>query len=164
MGRRRSAVTADERIAVAVLWCGNRLLLQLRDFRAGISDPGEWGFFGGHLKDEEAPDEGLRRELLEELEWAPAVLHRLGSFRARGGRSTIIGYSGRREASIDGLVLREGQDLGAFALDELSAGTAFSRQLGRRFALTEITLHALHLWCALSKGPTSSVTVLIEPV
>jgi len=66
MGRRRSAVTADERIAVAVLWCGNRLLLQLRDFRAGISDPGEWGFFGGHLKDEEAPDEGLRRELLED--------------------------------------------------------------------------------------------------
>lgn len=143
------------RIVVAMIWCDGQLLLQLRDFRAEIADPGEWGFFGGHLEPGEASENGLRRELLEELGWAPRALQPLGSFDAEEGRH-IIGYCGRRPAPVDTLVLGEGQELGAFTLSELSTGSAFSRRWNRYFSLTAITRHALQLWCGpLTPGGTT---------
>jgi len=45
----------------------NRYALQLRDDKPGIIGPGLWGLFGGTLMLGERPDNGLRRELWEEL-------------------------------------------------------------------------------------------------
>lgn len=43
------------------------ILLQLRDDKVGIRFPGVYSLFGGALENSETPEEGLRRELEEEL-------------------------------------------------------------------------------------------------
>jgi 8-oxo-dGTP pyrophosphatase MutT (NUDIX family) len=48
-----------------------RYLLQLRDSAEEISFPNYWCLFGGMLELEESPEEGLKRELVEELEFLP---------------------------------------------------------------------------------------------
>ena len=47
-----------------------RILLQHRDANARNS-PDHWGFFGGHMEEGETPEEAMRRELMEEIEYAP---------------------------------------------------------------------------------------------
>ena len=55
----------------AIMYKGNKFLLQLRDNKKNIPCPDQWSFFGGALSQGESPWEGLQRELYEELEWAP---------------------------------------------------------------------------------------------
>ncbi|MEL6139407.1 MAG: NUDIX domain-containing protein, partial [Cyanobacteria bacterium J06628_6] len=61
-------------VAIAILHQGNHFLLQLRDDIPGIFYPGHWGFFGGHIEPGEDADQGVRRELLEEIGYAPPQL------------------------------------------------------------------------------------------
>ena len=44
-----------------------RLLVYLRDNKPDIPFPNHWDFFGGHVEEGETPDEGLVREVKEEL-------------------------------------------------------------------------------------------------
>lgn len=132
------------RIGVAVVWFGNCLLLQLRDFGPDIDDPGEWGLFGGHLESSEASEAGVRRELAEELGWVPAELWPLGSFAA--GDRCIVGYAAMLDVSLDVLVLGEGRDVGTFTAKEIQEGRLYSHRFGRHFPLTDITRRALRLW------------------
>lgn len=48
-------------VALAILYQGDRVLMQLRDDYPHILYPGHWGLFGGHLEPEEVPLEGVRR-------------------------------------------------------------------------------------------------------
>lgn len=57
----RPAVAAIVRLPDA------RYLLQLRDDIPGIWYPGHWGLFGGALEPGETPEQGLLREVEEEL-------------------------------------------------------------------------------------------------
>ncbi len=132
------------RVVVAVIRHGERVMLQLRDFDATIADPGAWGWFGGHLLDGENPDEGLRRELQEEIGWSPLELRFLGSFAAE--QLSIIGFSCEFSGCPDDLVLREGQEIGSFFTADLARGVAFSARWEREFPLTPITRQALRLW------------------
>ena len=50
-----------------ILLDDSRYLMQLRDQKPGIFYPGHWGLFGGGIEPEEAAEDGLRRELFEEL-------------------------------------------------------------------------------------------------
>jgi len=43
------------------------ILLQLRDDKPGIWYPGQWGLLGGGIGENETPQQGLVRELKEEL-------------------------------------------------------------------------------------------------
>lgn len=56
-----------KQVAHAVLLVNGAYVLQLRDDVPGIAARGKWALFGGSLQDGEAPEVGLRREILEEL-------------------------------------------------------------------------------------------------
>ena len=58
---------APKEIAHAVLLVNGAYVLQLRDDIPGIPARGMWSLFGGALEDGEPPEEGLRREISEEL-------------------------------------------------------------------------------------------------
>ena len=44
-----------------------RLLVYLRDDKPDIPFPNHWDFFGGHVEEEETPEEALVREVKEEI-------------------------------------------------------------------------------------------------
>src|SRR5206468_3157508 len=46
-----------------------RFLLQHRDDKPEIDNPGMWGSFGGRIEPYESAEDGLLRELREELSW-----------------------------------------------------------------------------------------------
>ena len=52
-----------------------RYLLQLRDDLPQIWYPDHWGLFGGGIDAGESPEDALRRELMEEIGFAPKELH-----------------------------------------------------------------------------------------
>jgi len=54
--------------AAALLVCGGRYLMQLRDDKKGILLPDHWALFGGSLDPGEDAAAAMRRELVEELE------------------------------------------------------------------------------------------------
>jgi len=51
-----------------------RYLMQLRDDKPGIHAPGALGLFGGHVEPGEAEEEGLRREIAEEIGYRPGAV------------------------------------------------------------------------------------------
>jgi 8-oxo-dGTP diphosphatase len=56
-------------VAIAILYREGKFLLQLRDNIPGIIFPGFWGLFGGHLETGETPDQAIKRELEEEINY-----------------------------------------------------------------------------------------------
>jgi len=53
----------------AIIIYHNKYLLQLRDNKETISSPNTWGFFGGKINVGESAEDGLKRELIEELNY-----------------------------------------------------------------------------------------------
>jgi len=100
-----------------------RFLLQLRDEKPSIANPGKWGSFGGEVEPGEPPDEGFARELQEELGWAPARFELYGAYPYRTGEAwqLIYAYAALVDVPPEALTLGEGQDLGFFAPDALPA-------------------------------------------
>ena len=82
----------DASVALIVVDSAN-YLLQLRDQKPGIFYPGHWGLFGGALDPGETPDAALRRELFEELGFAPRDISYFTEFAfdfaPHGGRRVI---------------------------------------------------------------------------
>ena len=68
------------RVAIALLHRDGRWFMQRRD-PASAHLPGLWEFPGGKIEAEEAPADALRRELREELDWAPAGMSALEPVR-----------------------------------------------------------------------------------
>ena len=56
--------------AMAIIHQDDKYLMQLRDDIPNIVYPGVWGFFGGHLKSQENPEMGLKRELIEKINYS----------------------------------------------------------------------------------------------
>ncbi|HXC15893.1 MAG TPA: (deoxy)nucleoside triphosphate pyrophosphohydrolase [Holophagaceae bacterium] len=63
-------------VAIALLRREGRWFLQRRDPASGHL-AGVWEFPGGKVEPGESPEAALRREMLEELSWAPGELHAL---------------------------------------------------------------------------------------
>ena len=99
---------------VVLLRADGAALLQLRDDKPGIQDPGIWVFPGGHVEPGESLESGALREFLEETCYRCGELHALIRVSARQ-----FGYSGNNPLAFfwclfDGLQAiqcREGQDL-----------------------------------------------------
>ncbi|MBI5290034.1 MAG: NUDIX domain-containing protein [Chloroflexi bacterium] len=125
-----------------------RFLLQHRDDKPGIDNPGLWGSFGGAVDPYETPAAGFLREMREELDWEPKQfeLHVAGpyfpdrrGYGASGARSQLIYiYTAPVDVPFADLTLNEGQAMGFFAPDALPEETVPAyRDLLDRFAATD---------------------------
>lgn len=76
-------------VALALLAREGRWLLQRRD-PAAAHLPGLWEFPGGKLEAGETPERALRRELQEELGWAPGALRPLEPLRHAYAERTVV--------------------------------------------------------------------------
>jgi ADP-ribose pyrophosphatase YjhB (NUDIX family) len=98
-----------------------RFLLQHRDDKPGIANPGRWGSFGGEIEPYETPEEGFLRELDEELGFKPARYELYASFpfASEMGRILVYVFAALVDVPERQLVLGEGQGMGFFPPDAL---------------------------------------------
>jgi len=142
------ACRAWDRISTTALLVDarGRFLLQLRDDRPDIVNPGLWGSFGGRLEphetdERETPEEGFLREMEEELSWRPSAyaLYDAVPYRTLpdgdARRQLIYVYAAAIDVPFGSLVLGEGQAMEFFPPDALPANIVPAlRALIERFA------------------------------
>lgn len=98
-----------------------RFLLQHRDDKPEIANPGMWGSFGGELEPYETPDAGFLRELGEELAWEPSRYELLRS--AALDDQLVYIFVAELDVPVGQLTLGEGQAMALCAPDALPAQT-----------------------------------------
>jgi 8-oxo-dGTP pyrophosphatase MutT (NUDIX family) len=117
-------VVADA-VAALIQLPDERYVMQLRDDIPHIWYPGHWGCFGGAVDPDEAPEDALRRELREELEFEVPSLTYFMRFDfdiqtvgagALYRRYYVVPMS---LAQFDRVVLHEGADVQAFPARQL---------------------------------------------
>lgn len=86
---------------------GGDILVNLRDDDPHIIFPNQWSLIGGHVEDGESPEEGLVREVEEEIGYRLDEHHPLATFF--DGADVRHLYLVPIEVPIDDLVLGEGQ-------------------------------------------------------
>lgn len=121
-----SAETKLIPVTMAIIHQDNKYLMQLRDDIPGILYPGVWGFFGGHLEPDEEPEAGLRRELIEEIDYPVKQLAKFSSYQA--GSYIRHLFSCSLTVPVTALELREGWDLKLLTREEIERGEAYSPQ------------------------------------
>jgi 8-oxo-dGTP diphosphatase len=129
------------RIAIAVLEQQQRWLLQLRDDDPAIVAPGCWGLFGGHLESDEGPEEGLRRELHEEIGHVPDLL--IPWFTRSDPERTRHVFRGPLLVPLADLRLQEGQDMVLVDPGSLLSGMVWSPRLRQHRRLAPSLVDAL---------------------
>ncbi len=86
------------------------LLLQLRDDKPGIANPGCWGLPGGAVEPGERPADAFAREMFEEIGCCPEFYALYGSFAVRrGGPPVAHIYAGLLDRPAESLTVGEGQ-------------------------------------------------------
>jgi len=111
-------------VAMAILYRENKFLMQLRDNIAGILYPDHWGLFGGHLEPGETPEIGMKRELIEEINYfieKPKLFNCYTDYRAE----RYI-FHAPLTVSIDKLELNEGWDLDLVPIENIQRGLHYS--------------------------------------
>ena len=117
-------MAAKPEVAIAILHQNDHFLMQLRDDIPGIAFPGHWGFFGGHLDPGETPAEAVRRELLEEIGYAPPQLDFFCRMEAENSIRHV--FYGLLTVAVDELQLNEGWDLGLVTVEDIRQGLCYS--------------------------------------
>lgn len=111
--------------AHAIILVNGLYVLQLRDDIPGIAYPGSWSLFGGALDPQEEPEAGVRREIMEELDIAPAGwrlswrIDHFSQFWQVPARHWFFEVDATKEWPSH--TVREGQGAGLFRVDELPA-------------------------------------------
>jgi 8-oxo-dGTP pyrophosphatase MutT (NUDIX family) len=124
----QALLRAQNAVAALLVTEDGRYLLQRRDDLATIWYPDHWGLFGGAVEEGEAADAAMRRELLEELEFAPDGLEWFTrfdfDFTGFGQKQLYRVYYliPLRLNQLDRLCLHEGAELGVFSAAELFGG------------------------------------------
>lgn len=122
-------------VALAILYQNGQFLMQLRDDIPGILYPGYWGLFGGHLEPEEHPEEGLKREVWEEINYVVAEPKKFACYGDSEAMRHI--YHAPLTVTLDRLELREGWDMQLVPAEAIHSGRYYSdkanqvRPLGR---------------------------------
>ena len=115
-----------------------KVLMQLRDDRAGIAHPRAWGFFGGSICEGETPEEAVRREAIEELRYEPETITKLGAVRIPDlHHLSSHAYYCSLTVSVESLVLNEGMDLGLFTREELRLKRLHSAKMKQDFPIAD---------------------------
>jgi 8-oxo-dGTP diphosphatase len=128
-------------VALAMLQRQGRWLMQLRDDIPSIVAPGCWGLFGGHLDPGEMPEQALRRELVEEINWQPPVLELVMVHHIH--RRTAHVFQAELSVPLEQLELLEGQDMALVSAEELLAGEIWSTHLGTHRPLADGLLEVM---------------------
>lgn len=115
-------------VTLAILYREGTFLMQLRDDFPHIIFPGIWGFFGGHIEPGENADVGVRRELMEELGYAPPQLELF--YQQADSKVRRYFYHGALTVPVSELQLNEGQDLALCSVAEIERGEKYSQKLG----------------------------------
>ncbi len=117
-----------KKVTMAILYCGDGFLMQLRDDFPHIVYPGIWGFFGGHMELGEVPEASVYRELAEEIGYVPA---RIDLFREQSDEYyRRYYYYAELTVSPSKLHLNEGQDMALCSVAEVRSGQKYSKKLG----------------------------------
>lgn len=119
----------QNQVAIAILYRDNKFLMQLRDDIPGIAYPGHWAFFGGHIEPNEAPEDALKRELLEEIGYVPDS----PSFFSYYSDNKVLRhvYHAPLTVELNQLILGEGWDMGLLTPEEIRAGECYSEIAGQ---------------------------------
>ena len=113
-------------IAVAILYQNQKLLMQLRDNIPNILYPGQWGLFGGHIEEGETIEEGLKRELQEEINYQCTQVKLFCTQRENNILKYV--YYAPLEVNLDQLILQEGWDFKLVSPNEIYTGLIYSEK------------------------------------
>ena len=72
-----------KRTSLAVICFNQKLLFFQRDNIPNLPDSDKWQFPGGHIEEGESPEEGIKRELSEEVSYIPNQLVYLGAIKTQ---------------------------------------------------------------------------------
>lgn len=122
-------------VALAMLQRDGRWSMQLGDEIPSIVAPGCWGLFGGHRNPGESPEQAVRRELLEEINWQPQVLK--FAMVQHLHRRTAPVFCAELSVPLEQLQLLEGQDMALVSIEELLSGSIWSARLGSLHPLAD---------------------------
>lgn len=111
-------------VAIAILYRGDKFLMQLRDDIPHIVYPGYWAFFGGHMEAGESPEVAVQRELLEEISYQPPAI----AWFHRYAYPEVIRNVFYAELTVElsQLQLNEGWDMGFLSTADIHRGNCYS--------------------------------------
>ncbi len=122
--------------AIIFVNSANEVLLCLRDNQPDIPCPNQWDLLGGGLEEGENPDECLRRELREEIEYDLPHPVKLQVFDI-GEQGMVHVFWQRVEFDLTRTPLHEGQRLRWFSEPEIRALTEGEIAFGFRRLVLE---------------------------
>jgi 8-oxo-dGTP diphosphatase len=135
-------------ICQALIYYQGNYLMQLRDFKPGIEQPGQWGFFAGKLEVGECPEQGIWREIDEELCWQPRDFQFLGNLESGIIRMHI--FHCELHNNVETLSLQEGEEIGIFNPEVILKGQLYSQKRKDIFPITEISLNVFKKFSSAS--------------
>ena len=141
-------------IAVGLIVASDgRVLLQHRDDKPGIYEPGRWGLFGGGVETGESTAEAFLREMQEELGWRPKHFETYRSIELQLPETKLLShvFAAHLDMPVEQLVLGEGQGMALFAVDALP--DLIATDLGQtiaEFAATDAFRRVRKTWDVIS--------------
>ncbi len=112
---------SEKRLSVTAILLNDdgNVLLQLRDNKPNLSFPGAWTLLAGSAEAGEEPLAAMRRELEEEIEYAPEKLHFFTMYHHSGIEDYVfVGYIDMSEERLN-RQLHEGQRVQFFTPREV---------------------------------------------
>ena len=148
---------SPKEVVVILPYAGDKVLMQLRDFKPGIAYPGCWGFVSGSIESNETPEQAARRELLEEIGYNPLSIKKLDRIEVVDMGIISHIYYCPLELNIDEIVLTEGMDVDLFTLKDVLERTLYSKRAGNIFSVVpspyiEMTIRML--WSRVNMAKT----------